>query len=389
LENFSFRHTDIHNILSRAYSLVPGISKVMSISCPDDGSHPEVYYIDAPTTKSTLEELPPDEKVLARIIALQSEKMKFTWYSEDEMPFSIEKPKIKSLEVFDEFEKNILMLSVPSESGKLNDLYFFYFNENLSNFTITQAHKQLNQENKQIVGSLLFNSITTILDILRKDKIAFNSFKSSVNHIIADMESAQATINSFREKHNDVLLNYTREVIHEHSDSFDDLTFELTTNAIKKIKKFDGDLTTLKDALKQAMLFASSLSIGDKTRQILVDDFHLNFTEIKSPEPKQIPHIPESRQTKVYSWLDELEEAVHKVYKQKEPIISANVGPALKKPITAPAITDKIRNHQKTIRILMMDHPDRWTLAKSEFKPLLNILTSNYSSDDENIRKNA
>jgi hypothetical protein len=113
----------------------------------------------------------------------------------------------------------------------------------------------------------------------------------------------------------------------------------------------------------------------------LIDDYHLNFAEIKKPEQKQMPQQPASRLTKTFLWLDDLEEATIKVQKQKKPLTSVNVGKELKKPISAPAITDKLRNHQKTIRGLMIDHPERWTLARTEFKPLMNILTTRFPDD--------
>ncbi len=382
MENFSFNQTDIHNVLSRAYALVPGITKVMAISCESFGGEPEIYYIDYPAAKSTHEQLLPDDKVIEKISVMQKQKITFEWCSVDDLPFNVEKAKIKSLNVFDELEKNILMLSIPRPSNKPNDLYFFYFHENISNFTITHSQRPLNQENKLIVGSLLFNSVSTMLDIIRSDKVAFEAFKGNVNHVISSMEEARATIENYREKHNDVMLNYAREIIAEHSANYSRNRFQLSENAISKIRKFDGDISSFRDALSNALLFTSSIRNSADHHEILIDDYHLNFKEVKLPEPKKIIQQPASRQAKTMLWLDNLEKAAQIVYENKMPLTGKNVAEKFDPPITAPAISDKLKNHRRTIKDLMAAHPDKWTLVRNEFKPLINILASRFNPED-------
>jgi hypothetical protein len=123
-------------------------------------------------------------------------------------------------------------------------------------------------------------------------------------------------------------------------------------------------------------LFASSLSIGEDRDEIFIEGFHLIFPESKKTEPRKVAQEPASRQTKTFLWLDSLEEAATIVHHQKKPLTGTNVGKAFEKPVSAPAISDKLKNRQNTIRELFITHPDRWTLVKKEFKPLMNILTN-------------
>jgi hypothetical protein len=292
------------------------------------------------------------------------------------------------LDVFDELEKNILIVSVPGENDNSNDLFIFYFNDNISNFTITHSKKPLNQEAKLIIGTLLFNSVSIIVDLARNVKTTLNSFKGNVSHIIETMKSAKSTIDSFHEKHEEMMMNFANQTVSELSESFGSFTFELSRNAIHKIKEFNGDLASLKDALKNAMFFASSLCVDEGHQKIVIDDFHLNFVPNKIPEKKQITNPSVNRQTKTLYFLDRLEEAANLVLKQKKSLTGTNVGKAFEKPISAPAISDALKNHRKTIKDLMFDNPQRWPLIRSEFRPLINILTIRLA-DDNNYSKQA
>jgi hypothetical protein len=46
----------------------------------------------------------------------------------------------------------------------------------------------------------------------------------------------------------------------------------------------------------------------------------------------------------------------------------------MEKPISAPAITDAIRKNRENILQLLEQHPEKWQLIRSYFKPLTNIL---------------
>jgi hypothetical protein len=82
-----------------------------------------------------------------------------------------------------------------------------------------------------------------------------------------------------------------------------------------------------------------------------------------------------------------LEEAANIVLKQKKPLIGTNVGKAFEKPITAPAISDALKNHRKTIKDLINENPQRWTLIRNEFKPLINLLTIRFADDNHYSRQ--
>ena len=370
------------NILSRAHTLVPGISKVISVSYNTHTENYEILFLNNSShNKLSIEEITPDDNSIRSLKKLSQEKISFSWYSPDDIPFGLEKTTIKQMDVFKELEKNILMLSIPQEHSKTNDLLFFYFNNNVSNFIITQSKKVLSQEHKQIIGAMLFNSIITILSIVRNDRKSMESFNGHVNKLIDSIKTTQATVEIFREKQKLVILNYAYELIQELSLPYTGIIFDLSKNAVKKIQNFDGDMNFLKESIKNAMFFASGLSFGDENKTIVLDDFHINFSDNNTPESKQLISQPSSRQTKTLFLLDKLEEAALIVLKEKKALTGSNVGKSYYKPISAPGISDALKNHKKTIRTLIKENPDKWSLIRNEFKPLINILSAREDLD--------
>jgi hypothetical protein len=58
------------------------------------------------------------------------------------------------------------------------------------------------------------------------------------------------------------------------------------------------------------------------------------------------------------------------------PLTGLNVGSACSTPISAPAISDALKKHRNKILTLLGLYPDRWNLIRSEFKPLINVIST-------------
>jgi hypothetical protein len=378
LGNFSFLQSDAYNILCLAHSLVPGIAKVMSVSNNADKGSLEILYIDHPSPNRKPEVVFPNESVLDALKSMSQGTEPTSWYSDDDLPFNIEKEKIVQMDAFKELEKNILMISVPGDQRKSNDLFFFYFNQNISNFTISPSDKSLNQQNKLIIGSLIYHAVTTLISNLRNDRRAMDTYNIYVNNVVNEMTTAQTAIEHIREKNDSVKLNYANEAILELSHSYSNISFELSQSAEKKIKEFDGDMTLLKQALDNAMSNARTYNNNIKNQSIIIEGFQLNFNMIRTDEQKPVIITPASRKEKTILLLDKLEEAAAKVKDLNKPLTAANIREVYYKKISAPGITDALKNHGKTIRDLMEEHPEKWPTIRKDFKPLINILNNRF-----------
>ena len=60
--------------------------------------------------------------------------------------------------------------------------------------------------------------------------------------------------------------------------------------------------------------------------------------------------------------------------KQNWKLTSANVGHKLEKPITAAAISDKLKHHTPKIISLLEQYPTKWPLIRKRFRPLQNVI---------------
>ncbi|MEI6124480.1 MAG: hypothetical protein WCQ95_12720 [Bacteroidota bacterium] len=380
-EKFSFSNSDMFTLLTKANQIVPGIGKIISIHYVAQKQKTEAHILHQPSQPQTMQQVLLDDKIITAIEELRANDFLFQWYAEEDLPFNVNKQKIKQLEVFNELQRNVLLIAIGNEFDKKNDLLFFYFNENISNFAMSNSSKSLSQENKTIIGSLLSNSLNTLLDVVRNDRKTLSNYNHNVNHIISSMKLAQSAVSDFRDKHDMVLLNYANELLGQLSET-SGTKFVLEESAIQKIKGYEGNIAELKNVIHNATFFAGNLNIGLNENIVRIEDFHLNFKLAKSIETVQPIHQENTRYQKTISLLDKLEEAAKDVITQKKDLTGSNVGNACKKAISAPAISDALKKHRAKIISLLKEYPDRWSLIRSEFKPLINVLTPKHSHLD-------
>ncbi len=379
---FSFNNSDISTLLTKAHQLIPGIGKIISIQYAHQKQKIEAHTLSQPSNPNTIQEIHLEEKVLETINEFRIQDMNFNWFSSEDLPFHVDTQKIVQMDVFRELERNILLISFPNEFDKKNDLMFFYFNENISNFIISNSGKSLTPENKVIIGTLLSNSLHTLLDVLRHDRKTLSNYNSNVKHVIHAMKEAQNAISEFKDKHDLVLLNYSNELLNQMRTG-SGFKFVLAESAIIKIKEYTGEISTLKTVITNAASFAGNLNMDSNDNSILIEDYHLNFDVAKRQEAAQ-PLVQENgRYAKTISLLDRLEAAAQDVYRNKKALTGSNVGSAFKPEISAPAISDALKKHRMKIITLVKDYPDRWNLIRTEFKPLINIITPRYNAFDK------
>ncbi len=380
--NFSFSNSDIFALLTKAHQIVPGIGKIITIQYSKNKQKTEAYTLLQPSNPLSVQDVVLDDSVLEAIDEFRMRDIKFSWHAEEDLPFNLHKQKIKQLDVFNELERNILMLGIKNDADKKNDLLIFYFNENISNFAISNSNKSLTPENKIIIGSLLYNSLQMLLDVMRHDRKTLENYNRNVNYVISTMKDAQNANSDFKEKHDNVLLNYAYEILSQSELARHSGKMVLTESAINKIKSYEGEISTLKNIITQAAFFASNLNIGSAEQTIYIEDYHLNFEAAKA-DKTQIAAQVNSRYQKTISLLDKLEEAAQDVQRKNKMLTGINVGSACKKAISAPAISDALKKHRSKIITLLKDHPDRWNLIRTEFKPLINVLTPRHNHLDD------
>ena len=338
--------------------LLPGLSKCVVVYYSASDASVISRQMVKPGIDGNTEKLDIEDSALEHLKKLRNTKDSYNWLNKSEVPFEVETEKIIQMDVFSELEKNILLLSLPNDLDKKKDLIFCYFNENFSNFKISKSDKPLSTENKTIIGILLYNSINSFLNILKSDSSNYISVNTATHEIIESFKKNENRLNSELNEKNEMIIAYLSNYLDELGDH--GKCFRFSEKAISKIIAYNGDLGKLKRAVRKAATYLTSVNYGINEKNLVIEDFLLSLDE---SSPKN-------------------EKAAQKLILENKVLTSANVGNALVQPVTAPAISDAIKKHKGKIISLIKENPDKWRTIKTEFRPLLNILTSRQNDSD-------
>ncbi|MBU0489382.1 MAG: hypothetical protein KKD31_15670, partial [Bacteroidetes bacterium] len=157
--------------------------------------------------------------------------------------------------------------------------------------------------------------------------------------------------------------------------------FRLSEAAIRRLMELSLSDENLHTVLSEAVILTETLYWGSKNGEILISDDHLpqRYHTVTAKSATEIREMGETRLTKTIRLLDRLEEASLKVLENQQNLTGKNVGAFCSTPISAPAISDALRNHRMKIEELFSIYPDQWYLLRKHFKPIRNILTGKYS----------
>lgn len=375
---FSFSEKPVLSILQRLPSLLPGIEKVLSIYYDKESERLNAHSIRKVKTEYILEasNVNDSEELLQKF---RTDSAPYIWMQIEDIPFEIISKEKVQLSIFNELNNNILLIRLLNDFDNLHDLFFIYFNYNLSNFGIVNSKKTLTTENKTIIGHLLRNAIDTYVINFKEDRELFISLNENYQTIINELSRSKQELAIMKEKNKDGIIHLCKSYLADLS-RYHGNNFLLSNEAIRKLREFDGDLSKLKIILDKAAHFAQTTQINGNLQDILISDYHLIFN--LNPNKKNVEILPESDQTsdiparynKTFLFLNKLENAAQTVKFKNLLLTSANVGNEFPSPITPSAITDALKNHQSKIIYLFKELPHHWLIIRTEFRPVQNIL---------------
>jgi hypothetical protein len=122
--------------------------------------------------------------------------------------------------------------------------------------------------------------------------------------------------------------------------------------------------------IENSVDYINTLYLGNIPDEIVIENYLLN-TKLESVN--NTLKTETNRYSKTIELLDNLNKAVLSVMEQKQNPTGTNVGKAMRKPISAPAVSDALKNHKSKILTLFENYPERWNELKKYFKPIQNI----------------
>lgn len=365
-------------LLQHANELLPGIHKM--VACFYDDNKTQVWQLESnqefPTPLNLSTKIPEN---LYKYRQFERQE----WVSIEDLNFAFQNRKILQKEVFEELDNHVLILNFKNEIDHLYDCIIFYFNRDASNFGLRVRGEVLTTESKMIIGNILKQSLRVALHNRKDSEKDVNQFKSYYTILANQNRKLKEELEIFHAEAENHRLNYCQSILNNISI---ETAYEIIlTDAAKKVlSTYKGNQESIRTGLEKAVQFAI-YSSPSKTL-ITLEDWHLDLLDDYSAE--QIMEQPvDVRYQKTFAYLNKLEEGAKSAYSQHMKLTGKNVGSSMMVPVTPPAITDAIRNHQKNIYSLFDLYPERWSLIRREFKPITNLIQN--QSVVRSIKKNA
>ncbi len=295
------------------------------------------------------------------------------WYSLSELPLMSHGQISISSSLFDELLKSVLVLNLSKPDGSNQDLFFIYFRKDSSEFGPISPENVFDTNQKMFVGRLIYNTLNAVIKQLDENREALSSYNQQINLMLIQYRR------QLDEKENEIAVfhNKLSQIVLSMVDDIQGKSVKFTSAAIAYLWSNFTDLSQLKTQILEAVNFVLTLSFGSIGNEIVVDIHHFKPLD----KPSEITHEKVNissensydSHTKVYQFLDMLEKAAGFLIKRGEKITSTNMGGTLEQPITAAAISDKLKNHSRKIVLLLQQYPDKWATIRYHFKPLINI----------------
>ena len=375
---FSFSEKPVLFILEALPFLLPGIEKAIAVYYSPESSEVSSELIRKQGGEYVLESFQVSDTI-SIFSRLRNDNAPYSWLRKEDLPFDI-KPKEKvQLEIFNELNNSILLIRILNAFDARNDLFFIYFNHDLSNFGTINPNKVLSTENKTIIGHLLRNSILAILQNHQNDKDLFATLHENTRAMIKERNFLREELANTMEKYKEGLIRLSSSYL---ADLFagNGIPYRFSEGAMKKIRDYTGDIGNLKPLIIQAARYAETMNLEGSTVDVLIADFHLVMDEKKDIKPKEslpepVAGVP-AKYNKTFLLLDKLENAALHVKSKNLLLTGANIGSEFPTPVTPPAITDALKKHRQKIIFLFTEYPDRWEIIRNEFRPVQNILNA-------------
>jgi hypothetical protein len=375
---FSFSEKPVLFILQFLPSLLPGIEKVIAVYYSPDSASVSSDLIRKESGEYVQESFQVSDSP-SLFSRLRSDNAPYSWLRKEDLPFEIKPKERVQLDIFNELNNSILLIRIQNTFDNKNDLFFIYFNQDLSNFGTISPNKILSTENKTIIGHILRNSILTFIQNNRSDKDLFATLNENTRAMIKERNFLRDELEITREKYKEGLIRLTNSYLTDLYKS-NGVMYRLSDGSMKKIREYTGDISNLKPVIAQAARYAETMNLEGTTGDVLIADFHLVMDEKKEPRQKESISEPVGdvpvKYNKTFLLLDKLENAALHVKSKNMLLTGANIGHEFPNPVTPPAITDALKKHKQKILFLFREYPDRWVIIRTEFRPVQNILNA-------------
>ncbi|HRZ75899.1 MAG TPA: hypothetical protein P5248_00925 [Bacteroidales bacterium] len=364
--------------------LIPGVEKAMLVFASDHDPGLSAFRIDfgQPGTGHERMETGSLEEELHR---LRQTASGFDWLEEGELPFSSRIHRSPQIDIFSALQKNVLCVCLPNPLDGLNDLLYIHLSGLVEKEGVKGIRRGMDPFSREFVGQMITMSLRYFLgNNLRQDDRRdrfMQQTRDSFRQFTREREQYRRTGQRYGESLLKLAEARLEDLERRHGSML-----RLSEGACEAIRNYPGDLTQLLQRLDQAAEYALELYRGSQEPEQIIEDWFMEILPMEQPDDQaaeQQESAVKGALSRTIELLDKLEDAARKAEQSSRKLTSANVGRLCPTPISAPAISDSIRNHRDRIISLLSRHPERWPLIRRRFRPITNILENNASGIEQ------
>ena len=368
LKVYSFKENFFSTLLSNASQMFPGAEKLLSVFYDD--KIPGLKAIERSIISGNNSRIQESNVDLDDdILSLRKQRTRSTWIKNLELT-SQNITSSSQLDIHSEYDNHVLLIRFPNAKDGKSDLLFVFFKNEDQIFKFSGNPKRLGTSLKDSVANILIRSLDVIRKQIENDKYIHNLVNRSDNQLEEDIESLKGRVNEMEAEQ----LIFYKEVLLSYSEKFTEQTgisFYWTDDFLIKLLKLKLPFNKLKSLVNETLTIVVNRNTKNLSSIKIGANDLLLPAEVKETEEKKVISI---RYEKTLMLLDRYEESAKRVIKLSLPMTGANLGGNCSPSISAAAISDALRKHNKKIITLFNDYPNRWSLIRQEFRPVKNLV---------------
>lgn len=379
-ELFTFLDNPYLIVLGDSLKTLPGIERVDLLFYNEEKAKTELHSIQRNKNNQKAIQVAFPASSLDTFNAFRRKQSNQNWIGMNDIPYSQKstKEKIKQ-DLFTEFDSHVLCLAFSNTTDYAKDVFLFYFRKNTADFGLSRNDKVLTTSNKAIIGHMLYNSLIAQLNTISHNQETLRILNDQTRYIIESKHKIEDENEQLKMRNKENILQLIDFLINAIDKSSKDVYY-LSEEAKAKLGGFSGTVFELKKQLSRAMALAKTLNFGTGLQEHIIKSDYFNFNgseeqSSKSYSPETLSEENAKHQhSKTFDFLNDMEQAAQLVLNLHWKLTSANVGHKMEKPITAAAISDKLKHHNQKIIKLLEQYPAKWPLIRKRFRPLQNVI---------------
>lgn len=380
--NLSFTNDQGMIILNHLSAIFPAGVDMFVYSKNREGS---IIKCEYKNEKKSTTEFTDDSPLQSIYDIRKPRKNRYSWELDNEFRESnlSEKNNTYQFQIGDESKHSVLSMRFNSPYDSLDDVVFLRFREELSFLGIEGSEVKFATSIKAVFANILHRSVQSVITSAKSDfnfyGLLSEQFKLSINK--TSLKSNELLV--YKENFQKAVSDISDNIRKEYSDKYNK-DFIFTDESLNELEKYSGHISKLEPILRNAAEFAYYINISTDNKIIPIESHYLDFSvndiipDMPANQNEKI--TKENQEQRIFNRLRDIENAVKKLKANNININGINVGKTIMPAISAAAITDFLKKHADEINILLEKFPELFTLSRTEFKPLANVIRHKYKA---------